>query len=304
MRGDWFLADLQRYPWAIMSSWMPTVSRVMTRVLNAQPISAEDRQATDEGRQNWEARAKQSAGYANGSIAVIPIYGAITQRGGMADMSTPTTSASALASIVRQAASDPSISAIVLDVDSPGGSVYGIEELGNAIFDARSSKPVAAVANSLAASAAYWAASQAGELYAAPGAEVGSIGVYAMHMDQSEALKQEGISVEFISAGKYKTEGNSYGPMSDEARAFAQSSVDQYYESFVRAVARGRNTSLKSVREGMGQGRVLMSDQAKAENMIDGVATLGQVVAKLQARVKRAGASSLARAKNELAILG
>ena len=79
----------------------------------------------------------------------------MTQRGEAQDMSTPTTSSSRLASTIRQAAADPSIAAIVLDVDSPGGQVYGIEELGNAIYEARSSKPIAAVANSLAASAAW-----------------------------------------------------------------------------------------------------------------------------------------------------
>src|SRR6202043_3845971 len=132
---------------------------------------------------------------------------------------------SRLASTIRQAAADPSIAAIVLDVDSPGGQGYGIEELGNAIYEARAAKPIAAVANSLAASAAYWAASQATEFYAAPGAEVGSIGVYTMHVDYSEALKKEGISVSYISAGRYKVEGNPYAPLDDAARAAVQISV-------------------------------------------------------------------------------
>lgn len=304
MRGERYIAELLRYPWAIQPSYVPLVSRVLTRVSMGLSMSAEDRQAVDDGKAEWEARGRQSSAYAGGAVAVIGIYGVLTQRGDMADMSTPTTSSSMLAAVIRQASSDPSISSIVLDVDSPGGSVYGIDELGQAIFDTRSAKPIAAVANSVAASAAYWLASQAGEFYAAPGAEVGSIGCYGAHIDESEALKQQGLKIEYISAGKYKTEGSTLGPLTDEARAFAQSTVDAYYESFVRAVARGRGVSLKAVREGMGQGRMLLPADAEAQKMIDGVATLSQVVAKMQAKVKRASASALARARNKIALLG
>lgn len=296
-----YLMDLRRHPWAILESYLPAVARVMAHIESGAPMSSEDRAAVDEGREHWAARAKQAQGYA-GDIAIIGIYGVLTQRGEMQDLSTPTTSSSRIASMVRTAAADPSIAAIVLDIDSPGGSVYGTEDLGNAIFEARGSKSVAAVANSLAASAAYWAASQAGEFYAAPGAEVGSIGVYAMHVDYSEALKKEGVAVSYISAGKYKVEGNPYQPLDAEARAAVQTTIDGYYDSFVRAVARGRGSSLKAVREGMGEGRTLLPDAAKAEGMIDGTATLGEVVGKLQARLKRSGASALARMQRETTI--
>jgi ClpP class serine protease len=82
---------------------------------------------------------------------------------------------SALAATVRELSGNPGVDAIVLDVESPDGSVYGVDELAQAIFDARTAKPIVAIANSCAASAAYWVASQADELYAAPGAGVGSI---------------------------------------------------------------------------------------------------------------------------------
>lgn len=301
MRISAYLADLRRRPWAILPEALPTVARVLARLERGEPISAEDRQAVEEGQEAWAARTKQSQGYA-GDIAVIGVYGVMTQRGEAQDMSTPTASSSRIAGAVRQAAADPSVGGIVLDIDSPGGSVYGVEDLGNAIFEARNSKPVTAVANSLAASAAYWAASQAGELYAAPGGEVGSIGVYAMHIDYSEALKKEGIAVSYISAGKYKVEGNPYAPLDDAARAAVQGTIDGYYDSFVRAVARGRGTTLKAVREGMGEGRVLLADAAKAENMIDGTATLSEVLGKMQTKLKRPGASALARAQREIDI--
>ena len=97
-----------------------------------------------------------------------------------------------------------------------------------------------------------------------------------------------------VSADKYKTETSAYGPLSAEARAAVQNTVDTHYDAFVRAVARGRGTSQKSVREGMGQGRMLLPDAAKAERMVDGVATLGQVVAKMLDRTQRGGGTAKA----------
>jgi signal peptide peptidase SppA len=229
---------------------------------------------------------------------VIPVIGILTQRGEFADVSTPTTSMAKLAAAIRSAARDPAVSAIVLDVDSPGGTVQGVSELAEAIYEARGAKPVAAVANSCAASAAYWVASQASELYAAPGAEVGSIGVYTMHADVSEALKQDGIAVSLISAGKYKTELSHYGALTVDARAAVQKTVDEHYGAFVRAVARGRRKSQTAVRDGMGEGRMLLPDAAKAEGMIDGVATLGQVIAKMVERGQRGGSSASSPAES------
>jgi signal peptide peptidase SppA len=289
---------LRRQPWAILESYLPLVARVLARLERGDPMSAADREAVESGREQWAARRRESTGAAQGyagDVAIIGVYGVLTQRGGIDDLSTPTTSSARLASTIRQAAADPSISAIVLDVDSPGGQVYGIEELGNAIYEARSAKPIAAVANSLAASAAYWAASQASEFYAAPGAEVGSVGVYTMHVDYSEALKKEGIAVSYISAGRFKLEGNPHMPLDDAARAAVQITIDGYYDSFVRAVARGRGTSLKAVRDGMGEGRVLLGDAAKRERMIDGTATLAEVVSRMAAKTKRGGGSALSQ---------
>src|SRR5690606_4285100 len=113
---------------------------------------------------------------------------------------------------------DPAVSAIVIDVDSPGGTVTGVAELAEQIFEARGKKPIYAIANALAASAAYWIASAAEELWVTPSGDVGSIGVYAMHEDISEMEAEMGLKVTLISAGEYKTEGNPHEPLGDEAR--------------------------------------------------------------------------------------
>jgi signal peptide peptidase SppA len=282
-----FLEELRRSPWAVLPDYLPTISRVLARLERAELMSAADREAVEEWQERWAARRRESSAVsAPGNVGIIGVYGVLTQRGGFDDMSTPTTSSSRLASTIKQAAADPSISAVVLDVDSPGGNVYGIQELADVIYNARQSKPVIGCCNSLAASAAYWIASQCSELYAAPGAECGSIGVYALHVDYSEALKKDGIAVTYISAGAFKVENNPHQPLSDDARAFTQSTVDSYHSDFVRAVARGRGVSQTSVRSGMGQGRVLLPGPAQAAKMIDGVRTLGEVVGLAASRTR------------------
>jgi signal peptide peptidase SppA len=327
MKRHPLIAELTRHPWAIAESYLPLVASVLTRIACGDPISEVDRARIHSRRAEFlrahppltpaamddyddrlppEPYAKVSNSAAGGTVvAVIGVYGVLTQRGGIdMDTSEPLTSMAWLSQSVRLAAADPTIGAIVLDVDSPGGSVYGVAELADAIFAARDSKPIAAVCNSLMASAAFWAASQADSVYCTAGGEVGSIGVYTLHTNFAELLKQRGVAIELISAGKFKTEGNPYGPLTDEARAHVQASVDQYYDAFVRAVARGRGSPLKNVREGMGQGRVLQAEQAKAENMIDGIATLGQVISKMGERSKRASARAAMQRETDIASLG
>ena len=254
-----------------------------------------------------DARKASNSARAGGRIQVLPLYGVLTQRGNMADdLSGPgSTSTSAFTSQLRAALADDSIDAVLIDCDSPGGSVYGTGELAAEIASAKGVKPITAYVNSLCASAAYWVCSQADEVFMTPGGEAGSIGVYLMHQDVSKALEAEGVSTTMVSAGKFKTEGSPYAPLDATAQAFLQSRVDDYYSAFTKAVAAGRGVAQKAVREGMGQGRVLGAGDALAEKMVDGVMTFDEVVSRMQSRLKRArGASALARAQNELKILG
>ncbi len=133
----------------------------------------------------------------------------------------------------------------------------------------------------LAASAAYWIGSAAGEFYVTPGGEAGSIGVYAAHINRSAQLRKAGVDTTLVSAGKYKVEGSLYEPLSKDAERFMQSRVDDYYAKFTRAVARHRGVSVLAVRNGMGQGRLLGAQAAKAAGMVDDVATFDDVVRRL-----------------------
>jgi capsid assembly protease len=212
----------------------------------------------------------------DGGIGLITIQGVIGHRPGGGYYAN--TYSAEVADWLRKMAANPSIGAIVLDIDSPGGTVAGLAEAADTINDVKAIKPVYAVANPEAASAAYHLGSQATKFFATPSGEVGSIGVWAAHVDLSEALTNAGIKVSLISAGKYKVEGNPFEPLGEVAREEIQRSVDMHYEAFLKSVARGRSTTPATVRDTFGQGRMVEAPRAKDLGMIDAIHTLGEVL--------------------------
>jgi signal peptide peptidase SppA len=242
------------------------------------------------------ASAARSVARTTGAVAVLPLFGVISHRANMMQDISGGTSIDKFTSAFRQAVNDPNIKAIVLDIDSPGGSTDGVDELSAEIFQARGQKPITAIANTLCASAAYYLGCSATEFVAAPSALVGSIGVYMAHTDFSEMDAKAGVKTTLISAGKYKTEGNEFEPLSDGARAAAQAIVDSFYEQFVKAVARGRGVGAAAVRNGFGEGRVVTAKQAVELGMVDRVATFDQVLAKYGASRNPSGATAEATA--------
>lgn len=289
-----FLAWALASPWALHPDHMAAYAAVLARHY----ANRAGGQPQDPGPQ---VAAQRVGNPRQGAIAVVQVYGTIMQRSSMMSMCDGGTSTQAISQALRQANADESIAAIVLDIDSPGGSVYGVAELAAEIR--ASAKPVTAIANSLAASAAYWIGSAAAEFYVTPGGEVGSIGVWMAHEDWSKALAEQGVDVTLISAGKYKTEGNPYGPLGDEAKGFLQSRTDDYYGAFTRDVAKGRKVKAEDVRAGMGQGRVLGATQALAENMVDGVMTFDQVIRQVQKAQAAKGRQAQTQQQQRLALL-
>lgn len=248
------------------------------------------------------ARSRSDGGR-QGSIAVVQVFGSIVQRASQLGPCEGGTGTEDIGNALQMALADPSVSQILMEFDTPGGSVFGVGELGAQINSAKAQKPVFGIANSMAASAGYWLLSQCSEAYCTPGGMVGSIGVYGAHQDISKALEDEGVKITLVSAGKYKTEGSPYEPLGDDARANMQESIDGYYSMFTKAVAKGRNVGIDQVRDGMGQGRVMQADAAMKAGMIDGVATFGDVVKKMARSQQRAGRSALAAARNELDLI-
>ena len=308
MNHQLLVAEYLATPWALMPERLSAVTAVIARWSGDARASDEVMHSVAADRNARDARRQASLSNSGGGIAVLPLYGIVTQRGKMVDdVSGPgTASTQQFSNMLLAALQDETVSQILIDIDSPGGSVYGVAELADEIGNARSHKPIVAIANSLAASAAYWIGCSASEFYVTPGGEVGSIGVWQAHQDYSKAMDDAGVKTTLISAGKFKVEGNPYAPLDEEAQGFMQSRVDDYYAAFTKAVAKGRGVPISQVRDGMGQGRVLGADAALASSMVDGIATFDDVVKKMRrdgrAQIKP-NASRLNQAMNSLALM-
>lgn len=309
MKRHILLSEFMATPWAMMPERLNAASAMLHRWAAGQVASPEVIAAVAADKEARAAKRDANTRAGNGSIAVLPFYGVVTQRGNMMDDLCGPGSASTqrFSALLRDALADDTVGAILVDIDSPGGSVYGTGELADEIMAARGKKPIVGIANSLAASAAYWVGASCSELYVTPGGEVGSIGVWQAHFDYSQAMAEEGVKPTLISAGKYKVEGNPYNALDEDAHSFMQSRVDDYYAAFTKGVSRARGIPIAQVRDGMGQGRVLGADAALAEKMVDGVMTFDDVVKKMQRDLraaKPAAASRLAAAQRDLSVLG
>ena len=258
-------------PWAIQPHKLTTLAEIVARHVNGEKLSAEEIETRIQGATRpLERRVNK--------VAVLPLFGVIFPRANLMTEMSGATSAERFSAQFEELLKNPEIDAIVLDVNSPGGSASGIAEAAAKVFAARGQKRIIAVSNHMMASGAYWIGSAADELVISPSAEVGSIGVFTAHQEISAALQQNGVKISMISAGKYKTAGNPYEPLSDEARAVIQTRVDEIYDQFVSAVAKHRGVKDATVRNGFGEGRVVGADEAVKLGMADRVATLEETI--------------------------
>ena len=216
-----------------------------------------------------------------GKIAVLPISGVLTQRLDFLSWLMGGSSTQQIGQALDALVADETVEAILLDVDSPGGNYAGTPELAQKIKTACDQKRVWAIADSMAASAAYWLDSAADKFFCTPSGEVGSIGVLAIHYDWSAANEKLGVKPTYVTFGQYKAEFNSDSPLSPEATAELQKRVDEAGADFVKAVAEGRHTSQANVRDNFGQGRMFSAAEAARKGMIDGVDTIEGVLARM-----------------------
>lgn len=180
-----------------------------------------------------------------------------------------------------RAIADPSISSVLIEVDSPGGEYSGTPEIADKVYRGRSIKPVVAFVNALGASAAYWIASQASEVIITPSGEVGSIGVYLMHVNESAAMQKAGYEVRFFAVPENKTAGNSFEPPSPAAQEYFMRRAKSIYDEFTLAISKGRGVSRGQVVEGMGKGLLLSSREGRAAGMVDSIATFDSTISVL-----------------------
>lgn len=264
-------------PWLIHPAAFATIKSLLReRAAGAKP-TPEEVAARIDGLQ------RQAPDTPQGTVAVIPLYGPIVPKATLFTQVSGTASVEGFQKSLRAALESNDVSAIVIDIDSPGGMAAMIRELGDEVMAARDVKPIVGVANFKACSAAYWIMACCTEAVATPSAIVGSVGACADHTDLTAAMKNAGVKVtEFESkASPYKLELSPLRPLSDEARTEAQARIDRLGELFVSAVATARGVPEKKVLAEFGQGRVLSAEEALAAGMIDRIATLEETVARL-----------------------
>ena len=228
-------------------------------------------------------------------VAVIPVIGSLVNRGSwIGANSSGLTSYEGLSAQLSDAAADPEVRAVVLDIDSPGGEATGMFALASQVRALSAVKPVTAFVNDMAASAAYGIASAADEIVVSPTSVVGSIGVVLTHFDRSAQLEKAGVKPTLIYAGRHKVDGNPFGPLSDAVQADLQAEVMRYYEQFVALVAAGRsNLTEESIRAT--EARTYIGRDAIDRGLADRIATLEDVMNGLTSQPQ--GASTHAKGK-------
>lgn len=216
--------------------------------------------------------APKSATTAPTGIAVIPILGTLVKRSLGMEAASGLTSYSEIAAMLDAAVADPMVSGILLDIDSPGGEASASFELARRVREAAAIKPVWAVANDAAYSAAYAIAASAQRLFVTETGGVGSIGVIALHVDQSIKDANDGYRYTAITAGAHKNDYSPHEPLSDAAKSELQSEVDRLYAIFTEHVAAMRGLDLDAVRAT--EAGLFFGTNAVFQGLADGVQTL------------------------------
>lgn len=272
------LLDLLRAPWAIQPEKLLEIQSIYATHLRGEKIDLEGLEARM-GRPL--ANDQQEYQLLEGGVAVLPIEGVLAPKANLFMRISGGASTQMLQQQVESAGADPRVRALILSIDSPGGSVHGSPELAATIAEVAAEKPIVTLGTANVASAAYWIAAAANSIYiTGPTVLVGSIGVVATH-DYSP--RSPGRVVTEVTAGKYKRIATSNEPLTDEGRAYLQSQVDHLYSVFVDSVAANRQATTEQVLEHMADGRVFVGQQAIDAGLVDGVSTLGALAAQLAA---------------------
>lgn len=238
-----------------------------------------------------------------GAVAIVPLRGVISPRASLVPNTSSGggTTAEGFGKAIESAAGNDDIKAIVIDADTPGGNVLGVDEASAAVAAVKGRKPIVVQVTGSLASAGYWIGASGDEIVLSPSSQAGAIGVRSAYDDMTAALEKEGIAREIIAAGKYKGEGL-LGPLSDETRAYMQGRVDEYYGLFIGRVADGRGATTEEVRNGFGQGRMLGAEAAVREGLADRIGTMNDTLARFGVGVPKGRKLAPQRERRALAL--
>ena len=278
MSGNHFFKAIQDRVWALHPAKLEEMAMFFDRLLAGEKFNFP---ATEAGKSGL--KTDEPYQIIDGT-AILPVYGVIDKRMNLFMKFSGGTSTQLLARDFKKALADPQVETILLDVESPGGSVDGTKELADLILAAREQKPVVAYANGLMASAAYWIGSAGLAIVAPETAEVGSIGVALMHYDYSAADAKEGVKRTVITGGKYKRIASDEKPLSKEGQDYLQAMVDDYYALFLEGVGRQRGMEPAAVHDQMADGRIFIGKKALKAGLIDQIGNFNDALALARAK--------------------
>lgn len=264
------LARLYSEPWAIEAGALSTITRIVSRAGDGPDVLAALLGRPLEG-------SRRSMVTSDG-VAVIPVFGPIVPR---ADMMQDISGAVSLASFTKDldtALADDSVSAILLEIDSPGGVAAGLHDVSVMVRAASARKPLEVFASGMMASAAYWLGSAASRITVAADVLVGSIGVVGAVQVQIEADQAGRMTTEIVSSSAPNKRPD---PRTDEGRAALQGHIDAMEAVFLADVAGNRDVSVEFVKSEFGAGGLFVGAQAVAAGMADAVGTFEEVAARL-----------------------
>lgn len=262
------LRSFSAQPWAMHPRSLAALYRsVLDGMDDAVPL----------GEEALKPEAEQERG-----VLVVPIRGTIVHHWTDGMMSfglvTPT---EWLVEALDRAEADEAVTGVLLDIDSGGGMAAGTPEAAERIFQFRQVKPIVAVANSFAASAAYYLGAAASEFYVIPSGEVGSIGTLMIHEDITEMLESVGVKIEILRAteAENKARVNPFESLTEEERAHAVAQLDTINARFLSDVERFRGMEAGTAAEVSGNGRTFLAESAVAAGLVDGVRTVREALA-------------------------
>lgn len=215
-------------------------------------------------------------------IAVVPLWGTLSPDGRYYGTSTKE-----FAKQVTAYANNEQIGAIVLKIDSPGGTVTGTVEAADAIRALRGTKPIVASVDSMMASAASWIGTTAKEVAITPSGEAGSIGVINIYADYSKAYESFGVKIDVMRTPEKKARFSGVEPLTEEMRATIVGRLDNAYDQFKRAMAENRGVAISSVEGKFGGGEMLNAKESLSAGLVDRIATFDEVLNSTFSKVER-----------------
>lgn len=292
------LLDVMNNPWAVTPEKFAQIQEVYQRHINGEQLTSKEIEAKigvflpkDDDAPPFEIID---------GVAVIPIEGVIAKKMNMFTRISGGVSTELIGQDIQDAVNNPEVNAIILKIDSPGGTVDGTQELANLIFEARDQKPIVAFSDGMMASAAVWIGTAAHQvIIAGPTVAVGSIGVVATHTDISRAEEMRGIKTTEITSSKLKRATSSLKPLSESGEQVLSERVNAIHEIFVGDIAKFRGRTIEDVQTNMADGRMFMGQDAIDRGLVDSMMSLTELLGKFSQTNAQGQEDGMSKTENQ-----